>query len=423
MARERILIIGGGPLQVPVVQEARAMGYRPYVVDRDPDCPCHPLASAFYPVDIYDREGVAEVAAASEVEAVAAIAIDAEDTAAYVARELGLPGPPLRAAEITRDKGAFYEALYPRLPGLLADYAVLEEPAAPPFPPPWILRPVDRQGSMGTTIVWEEADFDAAFSTAREASRCGRVLVNKLLPPGEEFSTEVLFTDRGPRYVNSVLRPFLPRAVGGGRAVEIGHLSPAPISRRRHRTLFRLAVEVARLLGVDWGVMKIDTLWPWGHARPYLLEGTLRLSGGCDSTHTFPLAYGRSVVRAYLRLCVRGRISDTDPDLVGPPRRFAAAVGIFAPSGPVAALPDPRRLRDALRVEDVVLYPSKLGSVVRLEDCRSRLGFVLVAGRRPGAVWRRGLEASLAATTFFAFGEPIVKGNKRSGSCGRTPAT
>ena len=50
-------IIGGGLLQVPLVEEVRKLGYSPLVSDRDASCACAPLADRLAAIDIFDIEG------------------------------------------------------------------------------------------------------------------------------------------------------------------------------------------------------------------------------------------------------------------------------------------------------------------------------------------------------------------------------
>ena len=47
-------VIGGGVLQVPVVEEAKRIGLRVIVSDGNPNCQCSELADVFWPVDIFD---------------------------------------------------------------------------------------------------------------------------------------------------------------------------------------------------------------------------------------------------------------------------------------------------------------------------------------------------------------------------------
>lgn len=398
--RKKILIIGGGLLQIPVIKTAKELNLFTVCIDRNRDCACAPLSDRFYNVDIFDREGALAVAQDAKVAGVAAIAIDAEDTAAYVAQELGLPAPPLRAARITRNKDQFVRLMAHN--GLCVPrYYICEYGAPPyvPFSPPWIVRPVDNSASRGTSIVWKSKDLPEAISRARaHAVKSDVFLVQELLPPGQEFSTEIIFIDKRPYYLNSVLRPFWGRNVFGG-STEIGHISPAPVDPRIHTELYDLAAQVAGVLNVDWGVLKIDTLLPHNRPRPFLLEATLRLSGGCDSTHTFPVAHGWSSVDLFLKLAMGMPVEFPEHRDV---KSFAAAVGFILPVGKITKGPPPD-LVDRLGVVGIVMRVGA-GDVVQFpEDCAGRAGFVIAGDDNPWEAWRKGCEAALAIPGYVKY--------------------
>lgn len=385
---EKVLVVGGGTLQVPVVQAVQNLGHLAVVIDRDSGCPARRIAHAFERVDIYDPKGALAAARRHSVGGVVAVAIDAEDTAAYVAEQLGLPGPPYECAQVTRNKDHFYS-----LAGLQKYFplhvAIPEgsQGVHVPFPPPWVVRPVDNSASRGTTLVHHREDLERALEVAYQNAVRRRVaLVCEMLPEGREYSTEIMFIRGRPAYINTVRRYFWPRNLG---FVEIGHLSPAP-DPAIHSTLFEVCKEVAKELGVDWGVVKIDTLVAGDVV--FILEACLRLSGGADSTHTYPLAYRKSSVKAFINLSL-----GKDPGPVeGRHHCYAAAVGFTLPEG-VYKAPTPLELRYKLRVNDIIFRPE--GGALR--DCAGRAGFVIVTGKDPAETWRRGLEAAVAVPSFF----------------------
>ena len=51
-----IWIIGGGQLQIPLIEEAKKLGYSTIVTDINPNCVCSDIADIFKNVDIFDIE-------------------------------------------------------------------------------------------------------------------------------------------------------------------------------------------------------------------------------------------------------------------------------------------------------------------------------------------------------------------------------
>src|SRR5579864_2105228 len=100
-----LLIIAAGPLQVPAIQEAAAMGLRTVAVDANPSAPGMALADASYPVDIFDVPAVEQIARAENISGVMTLCTDAPvRTVAAIGSALGLPALSPEAAANATDK-------------------------------------------------------------------------------------------------------------------------------------------------------------------------------------------------------------------------------------------------------------------------------------------------------------------------------
>ena len=55
-SNEFFWIIGGGQLQVPLVDEVKKLGYKIIITDNNPECICKDLADIFFPIDIFNIE-------------------------------------------------------------------------------------------------------------------------------------------------------------------------------------------------------------------------------------------------------------------------------------------------------------------------------------------------------------------------------
>ena len=85
--KKTILVIGGGILQAPLVEEAQKMNFDVIVSDWDPECPCRELADRFWEIDVFDStehvEHARTLLVQESVQIVGCIAagIDATETA------------------------------------------------------------------------------------------------------------------------------------------------------------------------------------------------------------------------------------------------------------------------------------------------------------------------------------------------------
>jgi hypothetical protein len=89
----KILILGGGLFQVPLIQKAKSLGLLTVVTDWYPDPPGRQFADQFVQMDIKDLEGNLSVAKRYGVDAVISDQTDVGiPTVAYVSEQLGLKG-------------------------------------------------------------------------------------------------------------------------------------------------------------------------------------------------------------------------------------------------------------------------------------------------------------------------------------------
>ena len=103
-----VLVLAASVYQLDAIRTARRLGYRTVTVDNRPENPGHAMADASYTVDTTDRDGVLEVARRESIAGIVSPCTDvAVPTAAYVAEQLGLPGPPFKSTLITCSKSAF----------------------------------------------------------------------------------------------------------------------------------------------------------------------------------------------------------------------------------------------------------------------------------------------------------------------------
>src|SRR5262245_43793251 len=108
MARKTLLVLAASTYQLDAIHAAKRAGYRVLTTDNLPTNPGHTIADRSYAADTTDREAVLAIAWAEHIDGIIAPATDvAVPTAAYVADQLGLPGPPLPAAETLTEKLRF----------------------------------------------------------------------------------------------------------------------------------------------------------------------------------------------------------------------------------------------------------------------------------------------------------------------------
>jgi biotin carboxylase len=378
-------VIGGGLMQIPLVHEAKALGYRTVVSDRDPHCPARQHANFFAERDIFDIDGHLEAArelgGPDAIAAVLAAGIDAPETMAVMARELGLVGVDPEIAHVVNHKNEFRAALG-RLGYPVPRHRVLDENGLESLAEvvdevglPLIVKNTSSSGSRGTRIFLER-DLDAMRATAREAmsvSRSGLALVEELWI-GPEQTVETLFDSDGRFHPCFITDRSFDRS--DGYAMETGLRHPTALDSARQAELYALAESVGRDLGVSVGAVKLDTILTAG--GPRIIEMTVRMSGGFDCQYLVPAATGKNPLRA-AALTALGR--PFPPELL---EDRLGRVGLTS-----SLWPEPGRITSIAGVERALAIPgvehiffrNEVGDVVEpYVDCTRRVCFLIVTG-------------------------------------------
>ena len=298
-------IIGGGLLQVPLIKEVHQLGLNVIITDRNPHCVCKNLGEYFYPVDIFDLHKNIELLfnlLNSKIHLVGILAagIDANVTAAVLARIAGLPGVAPQAAYITHNKAAFRKFLSKNnLPCPMWQEVSHEQDlkqAIQNIGFPLIIKNTDSSASRGTKKFfappsWEE--LKTAFQNAQEVSSTKTALVEELLI-GSEQTVETIYDIKGTFWPCFITDRFFDE--NNIWAVEQGLRHPTTLSPRIRKDLYTLVKRTANKLGIKIGAAKADTMVT--KKGNYILEMTTRLSGGFDCQYLVPAATGKNILKA-----------------------------------------------------------------------------------------------------------------------------
>lgn len=210
---EKILILGGSFLQIPLIDLAKKRGCYVITCDYLPDNPGHKLSHEYHNVSTTDKEAVLYLAKKLEIDAIIAYASDpAVPTAAYVADALGLHSPSSDAVNILARKDLFRDFLLkngfdsPKA-GVFDSFDQAKQ-FLHAFDLPVIVKPVDSSGSKGISKVYEESALVNACYDALRYSRCKKIIIEEFIERicpqvhGDAFvlNSELVFTCLGDHY-------------------------------------------------------------------------------------------------------------------------------------------------------------------------------------------------------------------------------
>ena len=418
---DAVLIVGGGLLQAPLVQEAQALGLLPLVTDRNPHAPAFKLPGAQpFVLDTYDVAGheelMRDLMRMYTVRGVCTAGADVAATVAAAAAVAGTPGIPLEVALQTQSKLHVrslltqaslhcYQPAYCWRSLAECEWPSISVTSVLDWP--FVVKPLAQRASRGITIIQDQAMLETAIRHA--ASFGGATLLFEEYLTGTEHSVEGIFdAEGGLLWLNIVDRFF---DYSSGVPIETGHVNPSALVPRIGTAVARMFGTVAHVLGVDWGPFKIDVLvTPEGH--PKVLECAARLSGGWDCQGTSPLT-GRHPMRALLQLACSLPVEA--PLTWAPAQGYAACAAILVQGiGCITRMPNTyelmlwlenERMKPGSHIEQI-LWVAKLGdSIAPAAHNGERAGFVLAHASTDQEAWH---QAKTAADALAAAVEVIA---------------
>jgi len=271
--QRRLLVLGAGPAQLGLLRAARERGLFVVACDRDAQAPGFEYADRRAIVSAEDEPAIGKLGQAEAIDGVIAPGIDwPVAIAARVAARFGLPHPltpetASLAVSKQRQRERLAEAGVPQ-----PAWQITTEPDG--LPVPCVVKPPDRQGQKGLTLVRDASELEAAVELAVAESRAGCALVEELVE-GPEVTVNAFSADGAfhPLTVTDRLTAD-PPAFG----VALAHAWPSAHDVTEAVDAARAAAEA---LGVENGPTYTQVRLAEDGAK--VMELAARLGGGHDA--------------------------------------------------------------------------------------------------------------------------------------------
>jgi biotin carboxylase len=363
---KRLLVLGAGPAQIGLLRAARARDLFVIACDRDPAALGFEFVDRRAVVSTEDEPAIGMLAAAEGVDGVIAPGIDwPVAIAARLAARFGLAHPltPETAARTVskqRQRERLEEFAVPQPRSQVVTHAPAD------FPLPCVVKPPDRQGQKGLTLVRDRDELEAAVRVAVGASRAAVAIIEELVE-GPEVTVNAFSIDGEfhPLTVTDRLTAE-PPAFG----VALAHAWP---SEHDVEDAVDVARRAAEALGVENGPTYTQVvLSPDG---PKVMELAARLGGGHDA-ELCDAALGIDLNGLSLAAALGEPVSVPEAKPVG-----GACVRFLVP--PSGTLSSVEGLDRALAVEGVLdarVYRRPGSILTALRRGADRAGFVLATG-------------------------------------------
>lgn len=223
----KLLVLGAGIYQVPLIKTAQKMGVYTIVTSIPGNYPGFSLADKVYYENTVDADAILEIAKKEEINGIVTTGTDvAIPTLGKVCDAMGLKGLSFEAANLSSNKRLMKEA-YEKFGVRTAKYRKISvddlnyESKLSGLDFPLIFKSVDSSGSRGITRVDSCDEFEAARKCVLDNTRSDYFLVEEFIE-GEEFGAQAFVQDGNVEFI----LPHGDYIYTGNTGVPIGHYAP-----------------------------------------------------------------------------------------------------------------------------------------------------------------------------------------------------
>lgn len=369
---KKIMILGAGIYQVPLIKKAKEMGLYTIVVSIPGNYPGFDIADEICYEDTTDSDKILEIARKRQIDGIVTAGTDvAVITIGTVCDALGLKGLSKEAAVIASNKMQMKEAYeangvrtakfrYARLDG----NDLVEKAGQLRFP--LIFKAVDSSGSRGIIRVDSSEQFENALQVVKDVTRKEYFIIEEFIE-GEEFGAQAFVYNGELKFI----MPHGDYVFRGNTGVPVGHWAPYELSDVVIQDAKEQLRKAVRAMKLDNCAINADFILSEG--KTYVLELGGRAGATC-LVEMVSIYYGYDYYEKILQACLGENVEfPTNQD-----NPNAAMLLMSKESGVVQSITNENEENDRIYQ---VQYDYQVGDKVRkFAVGPDRIGNVIVTG-------------------------------------------
>lgn len=308
---KKLMILGGGPNQIPLIKAAKKNGYYVIVCDFNENAPGVNLADELCLVSIMDMEGVLEAARKSEIDGIISNSEPAMPIVAYIGNSLGLPSNAYETVSAMTNKFKFRTLLKDNhftVPGFGSAETFNEAKSLfGRLNKPIMIKPAVSSGSRGVAKLESEEQLKTAFEDAQNYSRNNKVILEEYIyntcshiVGGDIFVSggKVVFFGLMSCIRDTVNAPLVPK----------GEIYPAVLNSSQSDNVKNELSRAVSSLGIKFGAINVEIMID-SQGNPCFIELNPRNGGNCIPEELL-VATGFDIFDATVRAAVGEMIDD-----------------------------------------------------------------------------------------------------------------
>jgi biotin carboxylase len=299
--------VGANEFQGRLVVAANYRGFETHVFAWESGDVGEKLAKFFYPISITEKEHILAKCREIGIDGIVSIASDlAMTTVNFVANELGLISNSLHCTQVTTNKYSMRTTLESNgLPNPIFDLVLnVNDSGSDTYHYPLIVKPIDRSGSRGISLVKNNASLQTAIAKSKKCSFVDTVLIENYVD-GKEYSIESISVN-GHHQILQVTEKF---TTGEPSFIETGHLCPARITKKQRDLIEGIVKRALVALDIQYGASHSEVkIQPDGEV--VIIEIGARMGGDFIGSDLVFNSTGYDFVNAVLNVALGIPISD-----------------------------------------------------------------------------------------------------------------
>ena len=343
---KKLLVIGAGFLQDFVIRKAVSMGYETLAVDADSNAIGFKSANKYAAINIVDEKACLRYAKQEKIDGVLTAATDyGVLTAAFVAREMGLPGLKYETAQLIKNKYKVRKWLFENKVDdseqafeVNADTDI--QAIARHLSYPVMVKPCDGSGSRGASRVDDAAGLREACEYAMNGSITHRAEVETFIT-GQEYGAESLVIN-GEVHVLAIMRKWMTKPP---YYAELGHAIPSGLPAEMEQKAKQYVEKAIKSLGINHGAVNMDLLITQDN-KIHIVDIGARMGGNLIGSHIIP--YGTGI--DYMGALIQCSVGDPVDMKAGKHKAVASRLLAFE-EGTIHTMPDTEKIEKEYDVE------------------------------------------------------------------------
>ena len=400
-----ILFLGASADQSSSYLAAKKLGFHLIGVDGNPNAYGFRMADENIVVSVRDFEKIQSILKGRKIDAIYSQASDAARLSEYhLARAFETPKKvSMESVQASMDKSYFLGTLeqlgLPSHRQFKSQNPQELKQKVAQWNYPFVVKPNDSSGSKGLTVVYSEAEIDAALAEARDVSVTNAMVCEELVA-GTHYSIDPFIHNHRVEFMAVSAKLMTDHPL----MIPMHYIMPIPISASLEKAMREHVERICKGLDIQAGPITCDVVVTDDNKIHFIEMGAR--AGGNGISLMVDHAYGVDYASAAIRLHAGWSVS-ARPRF----RRHISLMAIASPaSGYFRSIDGIDDLIDDKVIESHVLFCQPGDFINKLRSSADKIGFIIVKGDSVSALYKRidrvkqeltiNLEAENSVTAF-----------------------